>query len=86
MFYLSSHDSVYFDKSFSGAPLPDDYFTRRQLNQFLDKLLNGLTEPTIASEALEPGEETSHTFQPMHKVVGSNFRQLYVIFTLIFPF
>lgn len=53
-------------------------FTEIILTNFLDNFLSGLIPPSIVSENLEPGEETKLEFIPMHKVVASNFDQLYI--------
>jgi hypothetical protein len=56
--------------------LPPDRLTKDLLLSFLDDFLAGSLDMTITSEELLPGEETSLSFAPMHKVVASNFDTL----------
>jgi hypothetical protein len=56
--------------------LPPDRLTKDLLLSFLDDFLVGSLDVTITSEELLPGEETSLSFTPMHKVVASNFDTL----------
>jgi hypothetical protein len=56
--------------------LPPDRLTEDLLLSFLDDFLAGSLDMTITSEELLPGEETSLSFAPMHKVVASNFDTL----------